>query len=236
MKIKSLVLFLTLISTACILKAQSYNIIWDQELPIRGTSSESVIKRTGKLLNPGFTDKVMYFRYDLSKAISGHDGAFCFGANCFYLFEGVDDPKERPGQNLSGFGSLDLLTDIVPNGLKGTTSISFTLFDGNNEADSLPFSITWIVDDLSSVPSAFDAGITSGPLPASSVLTVNGDALSNVRGYNLYSASGNLVRTFITAPSAVQQFDISDVSAGRYFLLLTQQDGSVTQLPVVIAK
>lgn len=236
MKIKSLTSLIVLLSSACILSAQTFTIAWDKQSPVHGTTMDGTIKQNGTLVSQDIGNKEIFFRYSIDKLFAGHDGAFCFGDNCFFLFEGVDDPRERPGQNLQGFGTLPIYSFINVNGVAGSTTLDFTLFDGNNEADSLAFSVTYIVELAASVPLASNVGIALGPNPATNSLSINGNALTTVKGYNLYSSDGGLVRTFISAPASSQQFNVGDVTPGRYFLLLTNTDGSVMQLPVVISR
>ncbi len=213
----------------------TYTIDWNYPDTLHAEVGQAVLKRTGTVRNLNDQAKEILFRFNIDKVIEGHSVGFCFGDLCYFQWPGVDDPYERDPQHLPGNGTLPVysLCNIL-NKTQGTSVVWYEMFDKNNPNDTLPFTITYIVGEPTSVRDAKELGITVSPIPATDRLTVSSTA--STRGADVYSSAGVLLRSYIAQPGATLSLDVQDLATGSYHLVLTQSDGTVVQAPFVIAR
>jgi hypothetical protein len=108
------------------------------------------------------------------------------------------------------------------------------MFDKADTTNKFPFAITYIFGPVQSVRNASELGLGLHPLPATDRVTITGSDL--VRGIDLYSSTGAILRTYAVNPGSTMQVDVRDVPSGSYHLLFTCEGGTVVQAPFVIAR
>ena len=239
---KSRLLLLAFLLTALVsaAPAQTFRMDWTDADSVKGPVSSS-LKRNGRIVNLNGTAKNLLFRYDISGVAATHTAAMCFGDLCFFLWPGEDDPTLREAQYLAGGGSLKIYTlcnsfGETGVGEPGITTFYVTLFDRDNTSDSVRFSCTYIVGDVSSVPELGTLGLSAGPLPATDVVTITGEQARTISGADLYSANGTLLRTYGINQADQHSIDVTDLTSGTYHLVLTTTSGTVVRTPVVIVR
>lgn len=235
MKSRLLLLAFLLTGLSAMASAQTYHINWDDKDSVSGANTQQ-FKRNGHIVNDNSTPKNLLFRYDLSQVAAGHMPAMCFGDFCFFLFPGEDNPTDREAQYLPGSGELKIYTLMNANGTDGISTFSITLFDQTVTSDSVRFTGTFFVGDVNSVEDLSSLGLTAGPLPATDHVTVGGEQSRTIVGANLYTADGNLVRSYGISEADQHTFTVNGLANGTYHLLLTTTSGTVVRTPVVIAR
>ncbi|MCX6140973.1 MAG: T9SS type A sorting domain-containing protein [Candidatus Kapabacteria bacterium] len=215
--------------------AQTFTIDWTKPDTVKGLPTDFQLKREGSVRNLNMTGKELYFSYDISLLGLDHTAQLCM-TMCWALYPGPgDNPYERIGQVLAPNGTLPIYVDIAPNGSIDNSVIKVSLFDKSDKAEVLNFTTTFVVSNTSSIRDAAEIGLTTGPLPASDVLVVRGDALHTISTLGLYDTSGNLVRSFGVSGSSVASLPLSGLATGAYRLIMTQTNGEMVSTPVVIA-
>ncbi len=228
-----LVLF---IATQSLISQATFTIDWADPEVVIGLPSSTSLKRNGTMRNLNEQPKAILFRYNLDNLQPSDDAAFCFGDLCYFHFPGEDDPYERPAQALLGNGTLPVYSLINHQaGAEGTSSVWYQMFDQNNPSDSITFTITYVFS-VNSVPEASSLGLTLYPLPATDMITIAGDAAAHVRGANVYSSAGTLLRTYGITNGVLHNFAVSDLPSGSYHMVLTLDDGTIAQAPFTLVR
>ena len=236
MKSRLLLFLLVLTVSAMAASAQTFHIEWNEADTIRGPIEKGILKRTGDIVNDNGTQKNLLFTFDMNNMNLDHLASICFSANCFFLFPGPDDPSLRPEQVLPGDGTLEIYADMDPSGVEGASTVVYSIWDKDNpETEKIEFSCTYIFGPVASVEDARERGFSVGPVPSTDQVTVRGDGTMLMKGANLYSADGNLLRTYGASGSA-QTFNLSGLSSGTYHLMLTMTDGSVLRAPISVLR
>jgi len=216
--------------------AQTFVIDWAKPDTVTGTPTGGQIKRDGTVRNTNMASKELYFRYNIDGLALDHTAQLCMNL-CWSLYTGIDYPYERAGQILEATtGTLPIYVDVAPNGNPGTSVVFVTLFDKADTNDKISFKTTFVSDISATLLDASQLGLAVGPLPATELVTVSGDALATVVSLGLYDATGNIVRSFGTSASSVVSLPLSGLASGTYRLLLTQGNGTISAAPVVITR
>lgn len=216
--------------------AQSFHIDWNESDTIRGPIEKGILKRTGDIVNDNGTPKNLLFTFNMNGMNLDHYASICFSANCFFLFPGPDDPTARPEQVLAGDGTVEIYADMDPAGIEGTSTVIYTIWDRDNpESERIEFSCTYIFGPVASVEDARERGFVVGPVPSTDQVTVRGDGTMLMKGADLYSADGTLLRTY-GASGSTQSFNLSGLSSGTYHLMLTMVDGSVLRASISVVR
>ena len=227
---------LTLTAAALLLQVAAYSqvlsIEWHAPNPMyAGAQSTAIID--GDLVNHTGAAMNILFSCDVSQMHSGHSGSFCFGEQCFPLFDCTDDPTVRADQYLPANGRIDVHAWCNPNNVNGVTSISYNMFDKDDQEKAVAFTVTYVLGP-SSVADATEFGISVGPNPIKDVATITG--AKSVVGINLYSYEGALLRTYGFVQSDAIQLNMSDVASGPTHLIFTMLDGKVLRTPISVIR
>ena len=236
MKSRLLLFLLLLTVSAMAASAQTFHIEWNEPDTLSGPVEKGILKRTGDIVNDNSTQKNFLFTFDMSEMSLDHFASICFSANCFFLFPGPDDPTMRPEQVLAGDGTLEIYADMDPSGVEATSTVMYTIWDKDNpDTEKIEFSCTYIFGPVASVVEAREFGFTVGPVPSTDQVTVRGDGTYMMKGADLYSADGTLLRTY-GASGATQTFNLSGLSTGAYHLMLHLVDGSIVRAPISVLR
>lgn len=213
----------------------TFTIDWNYPDTLHAPKGQITVKRTGTMRNLNAVAKQILFRYNIDKLLPDFSVGFCFGDLCYFQFPGDDNPYEREPQNLPASGTLPVYSLCNKLGSTvGTSTVWYEMFDKNDTTDKLPFYITYVYENPTSVTNAAQAGIGVWPNPATSVLTVGG--ADKVVGANLYSASGVLLKTYGVEQASSISFNIHELTSGAYHMVFNLSDGSVVQAPFAVVK
>jgi hypothetical protein len=215
--------------------AQSFKIDWDHAPLVKGSVND-VLELEGTLTNLDDKAKLLLFSFNIDDLVDAQTASLCFEFNCFFLWPGEDNPTDRPTQRLDGNGTMRLFASCIPNGVAGTSTIRYNIFDSANVEDSQDVAIVYIAGEVSSVVDASTLGFSVGPTPATDVMTVRGDEANQIIGANIFSFDGTLVRTYSVSAGPSHTFSVNGLSAGSYHLILSTSDGQMVRSAVTVLR
>ena len=233
MKSRALLSVVILFLAGIAASAQSFRIDWNTGFDVVGLPFDDDITLKGTMVNENNVQKEFLFTYNIDGLYEGHSAALCFGDQCFFLFEGEDDPTLRQKQILTPNGTLALYAYLYPFGVTGTSSVSYRIYDPTQSGEEVSFTVNYYAG-TTDVPEAAELGFSIGPNPTSDVVTVQPAEGMILKGANLYSADGSLVRTFGVFEQGLNTFSMSGLASGTYHLLLNLADGSMVRSTIVV--
>ena len=157
--------------------------------------------------------------------------SICFGILCFL-----------PTSVETNYGVIagGPLTTIPPGGsdnsfkLEPTRSVAhgstweIDFFDQNDPTNKATLVVMVDNCNISSASDTYEEiNFTTAPNPASDMITLNFESLNSQRQISIFNTIGQLRKTENLAPNVVNHtMDISNLSAGSYFIKMTTADGS----------
>ena len=218
---------------ATVASGQSFVLDW-QDPPKAGAETESMLQSEGSFRNTSSKTISILFRTDFTNVIPEHSMRICFGDYCYICYPD-SYPEDRDPFVMPAYSSEKLKAQCVPYGVKGNSTIIYTLFDRDNPADTMRYGVTFLVG-ASSVREAEELDVRVGPNPTSDVITLQGEALRSAIAFNLYTVEGKLRRTFTVDNNTTVRLDVSDIPTGTYHLMLTMPGGEVYRQPINVIR
>lgn len=168
---------------------------------------------------------------------SGHQNYFCIGAACYPSFvdtsQLVHIVEMAPQQTDSTFRA-----HLKPKEVEGITEIKYCLWDNDNPADSLCFTVTFDIDPVGLGEHAGKATLNAPyPNPSSHNVTVDYDISNAVarREIALTDLSGRVLSSErLEAANGTHQLDVSDLPQGIYLLQIVLDGEAVTTKKITV--
>ena len=172
---------------------------------------------------------------DRSQMISGHQTSYCWALCYDTTVCGISpDQLAVPGRSVD---STSFHSYLYPNNIVGTSIMTYTFFDQNNQADSIVAHITF--DALSTGINEVQKGYLSNayPNPATSITTINYNlpSLNNGHVY-LYNVLGVMVKDIILSNlQSMVVISTSDLNSGIYTYTLVNEGKLVSANRLVVS-
>ncbi|HCN04621.1 MAG TPA: hypothetical protein DIS79_03300 [Bacteroidetes bacterium] len=247
MKTRVLALALCAIFGASIVSAQNLKFDWVDQPTKNATTDEALVEHYSKITNTSSSNISLRFFYNNSQKHAKHGCNICFNDFCYFLFSGPDDPNLReptvlaPGETSSI--KIQLITCQDPEtfepcpGFVSQSTVSFRVYDMNNLSDSVFFAVTFVIDVTNSVRDIADVmDVSVGPNPASDIVTLSAQGLSNVIGVDVYDNAGSLRRSVVHNGTDNITVPVDGLSSGLHHVVLTFTNGDVYRQPISIVR
>lgn len=227
-------LFCLLILSSFVVKAQNLSFpdgIYFVSGPASTVRLESHLQVSNSANNP-ISVLVMC---DRSQMTPGHQTSYCWALCYDTTICGISpDQLDVPGRSID---STSFHSYLYPNNIVGTSTMTYTFFDQNNQSDSVVAHITY--DALSTGINEVQRGFLSNayPNPATSIATIsyNLPSLNNGHVY-LYNLLGVLVKDIaLTNLQSMVVISTSDLSAGVYTYTLVNEGKFVSANRLVVS-
>jgi len=220
------------------LSAQSFVAELVDPSPLQGTTASS-LEHHGTLTNNSPMAKDIICRYyDRAKFID-HAASMCITTDlCYELPDSFfGEPYDMPMFRIEGNTTIVLKAILNPVGKPGTSTLRFTIFDKENPADSVPYAVTFVVDQANSVRDLHEvADVVVSPNPSSDRVVINSTILSEAIALDVYASDGELLSTQRHDGSQRSSINVSSLPAGSYHVVVTLTSGAVYRTPISVVR
>ncbi len=236
-KITKIIFFGALLMVSGWAKSQSLSVPGGQ-FTVQGVVSDARLEAHLEIENTNNSDLMVLVECDNSQVVFGHQTYYCW-ALCYDTTVCDLDPTTLDPLIVAG-RSIDLNSFhsyIYPNGIAGSSTITYTFFDMNNPTDMASADITF--DVLTSGVNELSKGSLSSasPNPANAFTNINYKvpALKDGR-LVIYNMLGTVVKEYnLTNAQSTMVLSTSDLSSGVYVYTLMNNGKPVSTKKLVIA-
>ena len=230
---KKIILALILISSTSLIKAQCFSYT-GLSADVYGSVEDSLLHSYVYVINNSQnTIDASLNAYDVYK-VPGTEHNFCWGILCYGV--GVMS-SAIPATINAGATEGSFRGDYLGHGYVGTTTVAYTVFDGNNPLDSVQFAINYHITPVG-VKEVNKANSISAPSPnpARSITAFNYNVKSgNKAEVKVVNMLGKTVKSFSVSTSTGNiVLSTADLPSGVYFIsLFVEGKNSAVQKLVV---
>lgn len=230
----SRLLILLFLIAATTVKSQVISIP-EGEFFVSGPASTVRLEARLQIQNSANTGTSIKVYCDKSQMVPGHQMSYCW-ALCYDSTVCIaPDALIVPGR---GIDSISFHSYLYPNTIVGTSTITYTFYDENNQTDTI--NATIVFDALSNGIDEVKRGHLSAayPNPASSITTLNYtlSSLSNGHIY-FYNLLGVMVKDIkLTSNSSLVALSVSDLNEGIYMYTLVNEGKIVSANRLIVTK
>ena len=204
------------------------------EFQVQGLTSDVRLSASLEVENSNNNDLFVLINCDRSQLNAAHQTYYCWALCYDTTVCNAPDPLIVAGRSIdmNSFHSY-----LYPNGVAGTSTITYTFFDQNNPSDLASASITF--DVLTAGINEISNGTlsTAIPNPANSFANINYTvpALKNGK-LVVYNMLGTVVKEYrLTNTQASVLLSTSELSSGVYVYSLINDGKSVSTKKLVVA-
>ncbi len=232
-KFTRIVLVMGLMIASSWAKAQSLGIP-NGQFQVQGLTTDVRLEAHLEVENSNNSDLFVLINCDRSQMNAAHQTYYCWALCYDTTVCNSPDPLIVPGRttDMNSFHSY-----IYPNGVAGSSTISYTFFDQNNPSDQASASITF--DVLTSGINEISRGTLSvaSPNPANTFTNVNYTVPSLKEGkLVIYNMLGTVVKEYrLTNSQSSMILSTSDLSSGVYVYSLINDGKPVSTKKLVVA-
>lgn len=232
-------LLAALVLTNTAVFAQSSLSVLNLETMVWGSVDQNLLQTTGTVENTNGSApidvRVMRITED---TVPGTDNYFCW-EQCYEPPVSVSPTTMsiQPGQRIDQF-----YADYKPNGIEGTSTLTYCFYDDANEADSVCVTVRFLITQvgIEDVFGMNESAVSSAyPNPAQDIAKINYglEAGWNKAEIVVYSMLGAKVRVVeLTEDQGTVKMNVSSLPSGMYFYTLVVDDKDIATKKMLVTK